>query len=192
MIRSLKGIVESYDSSHLLIDVHGVGYVLYPSASILSQVSGVGSELKVYTYMHVREDALELYGFSSMDDLHLFQQCISVSGIGPKTAMGIFAIGNRERIAHAILAEDVAFFSSVPRLGKKNAQKLIIELKSKVGSLESMVSGHAISSGDSEVVAALKTFGYSQTEIYEALTHLDPSLESVNDKIKGAFKQLGK
>lgn len=192
MIRSLKGTVESYNTTHVLIDVHGVGYVVYPSASVLEQISGTGCEIKVYTYMHVREDILELYGFSSLDDLYLFQQCISVSGIGPKTAMGIFAIGNRDTIAHAILTEDVTFFSSVPRLGKKNAQKLIIELKSKIGSLESLGTTSLVSSNDSEVMVALKAFGFSTAEIHEALKHLDPALETSNEKIKGAFKYLGK
>src|SRR5438309_1479711 len=160
MIRLLKGVIELQDGQHLLIDVNGVGYHVYATQDLLSR-SAIGDSVKVFTYTHVREDLLELYGFGALEDLKLFEQLLNVSGIGPKTAIGIFAVGTRERIMNAIATNDVSFFSSVPRLGKKNAQKLIIELKNKLGSLEELEMGSVASQADGEVVEALKSFGFT-------------------------------
>src|SRR5579871_1250739 len=131
MIRLLKGIIELQDGPYLLIDVHGVGYHVYAAQDLLSR-SKIGDSVKIFTYTHIREDIMDLYGFASLEDLKLFESFLTVSGIGPKTAIGIFAIGSREKIMMALSTGDVQFFSSVPRLGKKNAQKLIIELKNKL------------------------------------------------------------
>ena len=191
MIRLLKGVIELQDANHLLIDVNGVGYHVYATQDLLSR-SSVGDAVKIFTYMHVREDLLELYGFSALEDLKLFEQFLNVSGIGPKTAVGIFAIGSREKIMNAIATSDVNFFSSVPRLGKKNAQKLIIELKNKLGSLEELELGASASQTDGEVIEALKSFGFSPREASEAIRSLDPEVTNVSEKIRLALKYLGK
>lgn len=191
MIRLLKGIIELQDGQHLLIDVHGVGYHVYATQDLLAR-SVVGDAIKVFTYTHVREDMLDLYGFSALEDLKLFEQFLNVSGIGPKTAIGIFAIGSRERIMNAIATSDVTFFSSVPRLGKKNAQKIIIELKNKLGSLEELDFGSPTIKADEEVIDALKGFGFSVKEALEALRSLDPTVTSVSDKIRLSLKHLGR
>jgi Holliday junction DNA helicase RuvA len=125
MIASLQGIVSHRFDPYLLITVSGVGYKVYAAYSVLQAVH-VGEETTVFTYTHVREDILELYAFSAFADLSLFEQLISVSGIGPKTAMGVFALGNSSDIVSAIMSGDVAFFSSVPRLGKKMHKKLLL------------------------------------------------------------------
>src|SRR6266699_2898003 len=122
MIRLLKGIIELQDGPHLLIDVNGVGYHVYATQDVLAR-SKTGDAIKLFTYTHVREDLLELYGFAALEDLKLFESFLTVSGIGPKTAVGIFTIGSREKILNALATADVNFFTAVPRLGKKNAQK---------------------------------------------------------------------
>lgn len=189
MIKLLKGIVEYKDGTNLLIDVNGVGYTVYVSSSVLSSLN-IGETAKVFTHLHVREDLLELYGFSSPEDLVLFEQLIHVSGIGPKTAIGIFSIGNREKIIQAIITNDISFFAMVPRLGKKNAQKIIIELKNKIDSLGS--ASTALPNGDDdEVITALKDFGFSNKEIYNALQTVGDE-KSVSEKIRLALKRLGK
>lgn len=191
MIRLLKGVIELQDGPHLLIDVNGVGYHVYATQDLLSK-SSIGDSVKVFTYTHVREDLLELYGFGALEDLKLFEQLLNVSGIGPKTAIGIFAVGTRERIMNAIATNDVAFFSSVPRLGKKNAQKLIIELKNKLGSLEELEMGSTALQADGEVVEALKSFGFTVREAQEVVRKLDPNVDNVSEKIRLALKYLGK
>src|SRR4051794_33557071 len=128
MIGTLKGVIEYRQDPYLIIDVHGVGYKVYVPNSVLAKISHTGEEIKVFTYTHVRDDALELFGFATAEDLRLFEYLISVSGVGCKTAVGIFSMGNRSDIIKAISGNDVGFFTSVPRLGKKNAQKIIIEL----------------------------------------------------------------
>lgn len=191
MIRLLKGIVEWVNTTHVLVDVQGVGYYVYASQDVLSQVDAVGIPIKLFTYTHVREDLLELYGFATIEDLELFEQLIGVSGVGPKTAIGIFSIGTRQKIMQAILGEDVSFFSRVPRLGKKNAQKIIIELKNKIGALEETIPG-TTGLADGEVMSALKSFGFSTREITDAIEHIDKNAQTVSEKVRLALKYLGK
>src|SRR3990167_8590659 len=131
MIGTLKGIVEYRQDPHIIIDVNGVGYKVLVPITVLSKLNGLGESIKLYIHTHVREDLLELYGFSDPADLKLFEYLISVSGVGCRTASGIFSVGNRSEIIQAIIGSDVGFFTSVPRLGRKNAQKIIIDLKSK-------------------------------------------------------------
>src|SRR5436190_10539061 len=130
MIGTIKGIVEYREDPFVIIDVNGVGYKVLIPATISITLS---APIKLFTHTHVREDLLELYGFTEPQDLKLFEYLISVSGVGCKTALGVFAVGSRSQIVGAIAANDVGFFTSVPRLGKKNAQKIIIELKNKLG-----------------------------------------------------------
>jgi len=191
MIRLLKGKIELRDGQHLLIDVNGVGYHVYATQDVLSR-SSIGERIKVFTYTHVREDMLELYGFATLDDLKLFEQFLTVSGIGPKTAIGIFAIGPREKILNAIATAEVSFFSAVPRLGKKNAQKLIIELKNKLGSLEELDLNQTNGQADGQVIDALKNFGFSVKEAQEALKNIDQRVSTVSDKVRLALRYLGK
>lgn len=191
MIRQIRGVVDHIGTTHLIIDVHGVGYYVYASQDVLTKISGIGQEIKIYTYTHVREDILELYGFATIEDLKLFEQFIAVSGIGPKTAIGIFSVGSRADIMKALMNGDLTFFSSVPRLGKKNAQKLIIELKGKVDlTTDSMVS--QINKADQEVINALKSFGFSQREIGEVLEKVAGENISTSEKIRQALRILGK
>ena len=190
MIGFLNGTVIIRDDPNIIIDVNGVGYKIHATSDVLSGVSELGSSVKLFTYTHVREDVLELYGFSKYSDLKLFEQLINVSGVGPKTAIGIFAIGTGEEITKAIIDADVSFFTGVPRLGSKNAQKIIIELKNKVGGGELDLTG--VSNGArNELTAVLKTFGFTTKEINEAARNIDRSA-NVEEQIKMALKYLGK
>lgn len=191
MIGSLKGKVELRDGTGLIIDVNGVGYKVTATADVLKNAS-VGSQVKVFTYTYVREDVLELFGFSSPEDLKLFERIIAISGIGPRTAINIFSIGSRESIIGAIVKGDVDFFTAVPRLGRKNAQKLIIELRGKLGSIEDLDLSAEVDGESNEVISALKTFGFSVKEASEALKNIDKKVESVEEKIRLALKHLGK
>lgn len=189
MIGSLNGTVVVRDDPGLIVDVNGVGYKVHASQDVLSSAS-VGSKISVFTYTHVREDILELYGFPKYSDLKLFESLINVSGVGPKTAIGIFSIGSADQIMQAIMQADTSFFSRVPRLGIKNAQKIIIELKNKVGDDDLDLSGDS-KQNRSEISSALKTFGFTSSEINEAIRNVDGSL-AVEEQIKLALKYLGK
>lgn len=191
MIALLKGIVEQRFDPYIIIDVKGVGYKVLATASVLANVH-LGQQVKIHTYTHVREDALELYGFESASDLRLFEQLIGVSGIGPKTAIGIFALGTSNQIMSAISQGNVEFFTAVPRLGKKNAQKIIIELKSKVGSVGDLDLSAGDGQANGEVVAALRSFGFSTKEAYDTLRLLQGKGETTEEKIRLALKYLGK
>lgn len=192
MIGTLTGTVDLRNDPRLIIDVNGVGYNVHASRSVLMDAS-IGSKVKVYTYTHVRDDAIELYGFGSPEDLRLFEHLISVSGVGCKSAIGIFSVGERRDIVQAIVSGDVAFFTSVPRLGKKNAQKIIIELKPKLGSLEDLdlVTGDDTPYGE-EVMEALRAFGFSSQEALTALRAVQDKDVTTSEKIRFALKYLGK
>ncbi|MEK7186327.1 MAG: Holliday junction branch migration protein RuvA [Patescibacteria group bacterium] len=191
MIGSLKGKVDLKSGTTIIIDVHGVGYKAQVSSEVLNKAI-VGQEIKIYTYTHVREDVLDLFGFSSADDLKLFEQIIGISGIGPRTALNIFSIGTRDGISEAIIKGDVEFFTQVPRLGRKNAQKLIIELKGKLGSLEDLDLSAEADGQSNEIITALKSFGFSVGEAREAIKNIDKKVQTIEEKVRLALKYLGK
>ncbi len=191
MIASLFGIIDVRDDPYIVVDVQGVGYRALVSQEVLTKAAQLGNRIKLFTYTYVREDALDLYGFLHREDLKLFELLIGVSGVGPKTAMGIFSIGTRSQIIQAIVSGDSSFFVAVPRLGKKNAQKIIIELKSKLGSTQDVdLSDHHGS--HNEIIAALSSFGFTQRESQEALLAIQGRGETTAEKVKLALRYLGK
>ncbi|MBF8250344.1 MAG: Holliday junction helicase subunit RuvA [Candidatus Levybacteria bacterium] len=191
MIGHLTGEVFYKESNSLILDVQGVGYKVLGSRDVLAKAHK-GSPLELFIYTHVREDNISLFGFLEAQDLKLFENLIGVSGIGPKTAMNIFSQGNRSQIVSAIVKADTSFFKAVPRLGQKNAQKIIIELKSKFGSIVDLdLSGDDLS-GNEEAVAALKGFGFTNKEIYEAIKNVKKDGQKVTETIKLALKYLGR
>jgi Holliday junction DNA helicase RuvA len=191
MIGILTGTIAYRDDPSIIIDVNGVGYKVLVPTTVLAQLTGLGGHIKVYTHTHVREDLLELYGFTSPEDLRLFEYLIGVSGVGCKTALGIFSVGSPKAIMQAIAGGDVAFFTAVPRLGKKNAQKIIIELKTKIGDSTDLDLSQDMSENN-EVTAALKAFGFTGSEAQNAIRALKGEGKTIQEKIKLALKYLGK
>lgn len=191
MIAALKGIVDSIDAPYIIVDVQGVGYKVLVPTTLLSSVSA-GQTIKLFTYTHVREDILELFGFLQQQDLRVFEKLLGVSGIGPKTAMSVFSFGTHEDIIKAIFEGDVSFFSGVPRLGKKNAQKIIIELKGKLDLDAEMADLEGLGAKNGEIMTALKQFGFTQKEAQEAVRKIAKDGQTTEEKIKLALKYLGK
>ena len=191
MIGYLNGEVVAIDDPFIVIDVSGVGYSVVTSKDVLGKAN-INSKLKLFIYTHVREDLIQLYGFLDLLELKLFKNLISVSGVGPKTAMGIFGAGTRDSIIRAIIKGDVDFFTSVPRLGKKNSQKIIIELKNKFGSIEELDLSESDLNENSEAIAALQKFGFSRKESLDALKLVKTEGKTVEEKIKLALRELGK
>ena len=140
MIAYLNGTVESLESDNVVIDVNGIGYNVMISGSTADKMPGIGSTVKIYTYTCVREDAFNLFGFLSRDELNFFKMLISVSGIGPKGGLAILSVMTPDDLRFAILAGDAKAISRAPGIGKKTAERLVLELHDKISS-DDIVSG---------------------------------------------------
>lgn len=181
-----------------VIDCGGVGYACRTTNHTLAALT-VGKAAKLYTYLHVREELFELYGFSTENELRSFQMLIGISGVGPKAALAILSSNSPESLAMAIVSENEKALTSAPGIGKKIAQRIILELKDKlakgqlsVGGAEAFAGGVTIipENKSSEASAALAVLGYSQQEITLALKGIDLDSLSLEDIIKQALKKM--
>lgn len=190
MIGGLKGEPIISSDNSIILMVGGVGYQVCIPPSLKEKVRKE-KEVFLFIHTHVREDLLELYGFLKKEELYLFKLLLGVSGIGPKTALAIVdqGIGNVQK---AVVKADISFFTLIPRLGKKNAQKIIIELKPKLGDLEELDLSGEVEGETSQVIEALKSMGFSQKEAYVVLRKLPKKLKNVEEKIRFALKSLGR
>lgn len=183
MIGRLTGIIDSHIHNPLIIDVHGVGYVVRVPEKFLARIKP-GKPHTLLIHSHIREDTFDLYGFPTQQELVLFELLLTVSGIGPKTAILVVDRGV-DAVETAVQKGDVEFFTTIPRLGTKNAQKIIIECKGKLDLTQD--------SGETKQVAdALSGMGFDKQEIREALRKLDPKDITVEQKIRHALKLLSK
>lgn len=199
MIAYIKGQLTEVNTDSIVVEHHGLGYQIFVPTSVLDQVPMVGDDIKVYTYLYVREDLMCLYGFMSKDDLNIFKLLISVSGIGPKGALGILSAISPDNLRFAVLAGDAKTISKAPGIGAKTAQRLIIELKDKL-KLEDMLETSDNSAGTNvpiasdsknEAVLALVALGYSQAESIAAIRKCAITEDMSSDMIlKLALKKL--
>jgi Holliday junction DNA helicase RuvA len=175
------------------VNVNGVGFKLSVPTGVLSEFGAVGREVKLYTHLHVREDDLSLFGFGSLDELRLFETLISVSGLGPKTAMAMLSAMSADQVAMAIASGSVEMLTTIPGIGKKTADRLILELKDKVGGvLISSPAGRAAQE-NADVVSALVSLGYSVQETSRAVNALPAGKKlTLEEKIKLTLQYLGK
>ncbi|OGG14720.1 Holliday junction DNA helicase RuvA [Candidatus Gottesmanbacteria bacterium RIFCSPHIGHO2_01_FULL_46_14] len=185
MIGLLKGTVEHVTTNPILVVVGGVGYNVYVPDSLRGKLT---KQEILFIHTHVTDDAITLFGFAKEEDLMLFELLLTVSGIGPKTALAIIDRGS-QYVRGAINKNDVDFFTMIPRLGKKNAQKIIIELRNKLGAITEL----DLAAGDGEtkpIRQALESMGFGREEIMEALKNVGGT--TVEEKIREALKYLGK
>lgn len=192
MIGFLKGTVAHRDDPFLIVSVGGVGYKVLPATSVLAKLNGEHPRVTLFTHTHVREEALELYGFETYEDLKLFELLIGVSGIGPRTAMNVFSVGKREEITEAIAKGDVSFFTAVPRLGRKNAQKLIIELREKLGRVSELDLSESDLKENEDVILALRSFGFSAKEASQAVRATRAEGKTTEERVRLSLRYLGK
>ncbi len=193
MIAFLRGKVQEKRSQGIILDVNGVGYDLWLSSKSLSEVPSINEEASFYTYLYVREDTLQLFGFTSCAEKDLFEQLISVSGIGPKVAISILSAFTVPALKKAIIMEDVDLVTSIPGIGKKTAQRLILELKEKLALPDLKVaSGSATGSVFSEARNALVSLGCTLSEANKALENFLPSDDEVTVEklVRHALKNL--
>lgn len=185
MIGFLTGNVHSTDNSSLILDVHGVGYKILAPLPIVVSVT-LGAPMSLYIHTHVREDHIVLYGFKDANDLFLFEKLTTVSGIGPKSALAMLSVHSPSSLADAIERSDAEALSHTPGVGKKTAEKIILELKGKLSHL----IGKEINDTTHEVRLALEALGYSSKEIHDALKDMNTENKSTSTIIKEALHQL--
>jgi Holliday junction DNA helicase RuvA len=169
VIARLRGKRAGLTAAGLVLDVNGVGYLIQATPSVLRRN---GDTLTVDTYLHVREDALQLYGFGSTEERDLFVHLLSVSGVGPKVALAIVSGSSPAELRRAIALEDTARFEAIPGIGKKTAQRVVLELREKLGT----VADVPMPSGDLVARDALVELGYSVADAERALAGVDPAL----------------
>jgi Holliday junction DNA helicase RuvA len=188
VIGRLKGEIAEKSAERVLLDVGGVGYVVAITPATAAALPGVGQPAVLHTHLHVREDALALFGFAVGDERDIFQILIGVSGVGPKLAMSILGTFGPDQLRHIVLTEDAAALTTVPGIGHRSAQKLLLELKPRMDVPHSpLPAGTPLA----EVREALEGLGYQSAEIREVLRDL-PADGSVEDSLRAALQELGR
>ena len=200
MISYIRGELVAIEEDRAIVDVNGVGFGIYMPAQSMNLLPALGEEVKLHTYMNVREDAMQLYGFLTRDDLKVFKLVIGVSGIGPKGGLAILSKLSADELRFAVMAHDVKTISSAPGIGKKTAEKLIIELKDKL-SIEDVLTREEVdvvqthtqgsSQVQTEAIQALIALGYGNSEALKAVKKVsiteDTTVETV---LKLALKNI--
>ncbi len=201
MIAFLKGEVEYISSDYVVLSVGGIGYNVFVSGKTLENIGRTGTEVKLHTYLNVREDAMQLFGFITKDELDVFKLLITVNGIGPKGALSILSVMTANELRFAVASEDAKAIAKSPGIGAKTASKLILELKDKLKLEDAIENSFNTSSDDkpqagmtdskSEAVMALTALGYSQTEALRAVKSVEVTdVMSSEDIIKKALRTL--
>ncbi len=202
MISYVRGELAAIEGEKAIIDVGGVGYGVFMSQQSLSLLPAAGNEVKIHTYLNVREDAMQLFGFLTRDDLEIFRLVIGVSGIGPKGGLNILSCMSPDELRFAIMSGDAKAISAAPGIGKKTAEKLIVELRDKVD-IETVLD-HAANGQEAapaagtgsdnemhaEAVQALVALGYGSSESLRAVKKTSPECGTVEDILKEALKYL--
>ena len=197
MISYIKGILEDISDSGIVVEAGGIGYFISmpPSISVKYKQH---TEVKVYTYMNVKEDGISLFGFESQKQLELFKKLTSVSGVGGKTAMALLGVCSVNEITSAIVSNDVTMLCKAPGLGKKSAQRIILELKDKISTddITSIIGGDItsdsvdLSDAKSEALEALLVLGYGRSEAVKALSDIYSPEDDTSTLIKKALKRI--
>ena len=200
MIAFVKGNLADVESDRVIIDVGGIGYNVFVSSYTIGRLPLEGNIVKLYTYLNVKEDLMQLYGFLTKDELRIFKLLIGVNGIGPKGGLGILSYLTPDDLRFAVMANDVKAISAAPGIGKKTAEKLILELKDQLGTIETTeavdaerITGNFTPSKEmqTEAVQALVALGYGSTEALRAVTNvMTDQEESVEEILKKALKFL--
>ncbi len=203
MIHFVKGILDTVSENMVVVENGGIGFEIMVPLSVVSSLPQTGNEIKIYTYTYVREDALQLYGFLTRDELSMFRLLITVSGIGPKGALGILSVMDADALRFAILADDAKSISKAPGIGAKTASKLILELKDKMDFEEAVT--HVLDQGQAEMagevpaggmaandaIQALVALGYTSTEAVKAVKKVEITADmTVEDILKAGLKNL--
>ncbi|GIV98323.1 MAG: Holliday junction ATP-dependent DNA helicase RuvA [Herpetosiphonaceae bacterium] len=196
MIALLRGRLSAYGPDYVIIETGGVGFLVYAPRRVVDGLGPAGSEVLLHTYLHVREDALVLYGFATPDQKALFELLLSVTGVGPRVALNLLSAVAPEELRGAIVREDVALLARVPGIGKKTAARLVLELKAKLAAAGVVPAGQPLSPGtlalNTELVDVLTGLGYSVAEAQSAVAALPPDAPAdLEERLRLALQYFG-
>ncbi|MGN0135586.1 Holliday junction branch migration protein RuvA [Anaerotignum sp.] len=199
MISYIKGTLERRAESYIIIETGGIGYQIFVSPATLAKLPRTGEEAKVFTYFSVKEDGVSLYGFATAEEQEMFHRLLTVSGVGPKGALGFLSQLTPQEIIMAILSEDVKTLSKAPGVGRKTAQRVILELKDRFKTEDALFLGEELQDivetsldGDAkfEAIEAMTALGYSRSEAAKAVNGAAAEGMSTEDILKAALKKM--
>ena len=202
MYAYVKGIVADIEEDNCVIDVNDIGYNVQISGQTAAKLPGIGERVKLYTYTNVKEDTLQLFGFLAKADLQMFKKCITVNGIGPKGALALLSVMDADELRFAIISQDVKAISKAPGIGKRTAERLVLELKDKLSIDDAMINreiaayqGNGATVMDNpqkqEAVEALVSLGYGQTESLKAVNAVEGAENmDAGALLKAALKKM--
>jgi Holliday junction DNA helicase RuvA len=188
MISSLKGIVDRVWGNYIEVEVEGIGYLVWVGRKNYTE----GQEIKIYTYMAVSENDMALYGFENFEDLDLFKMLITVSGVGPKSGAQILGQCRSLEVIKAIGDADINFFEKIKGVGKKTAQRIIVDLKSKIGGLGELNLKEELPLLEDDVVLSLRQLGFEKKEIEGVVKKMPADLQVLEDKVSWCLQNLGR
>ncbi len=188
MISYLKGTIILKKDKFVILETGGVGYKVFLSRQTLAKIPETATTLTLFCFQNVKEDALDLYGFLTYDELDFFEVLMEIRGVGPKSALDIAALGSLEKIKDRILAQDEKIFQGIPGIGSKKAMTIILELTGKI----KMVNLAKSKASKDPAEDALTQLGFSHQQAKEALSHVLPEIKNMEERIKLALKSLGK
>ena len=201
MISFVRGRLAFVTENTVELDVGGIGYEVFVPTTVLSALPPKGNDVELFTYLNVKEDEMTLFGFLTRDALSVFKLLISVSGVGPKGALGLLSAVSPDDLRFAVLSSDVKLLSKAPGVGKKTAERIVIELRDKFGkeaetkAIGREIEGNAVFSESDprqDAVLALIELGFSGADAYKAVRELDPALNDAEQMLKQALKKLGR
>lgn len=191
MIAFLEGTVQFRSERAVVINVHGVGYHVFARPETLAKLPEIGGGVKIWTHHHVREDSHDLYGFLHRAELEFFELLIGISGIGPKGAMGVLGVAPVDTLKKAIAAGDTSYLTRISGIGRKTAEKIVLELKEKMAGRGVTIEAPELKE-DADAMEALTSLGYSQAEARAALTAVPVDVVQAGDRVREALKRTGK
>lgn len=188
MISYLSGKIILRKDKFVILEIGGVGYKVFLSQQSLQKLPEVGGDVKLFCFQNVREDALDLYGFLTYEELEFFEVLMEIRGVGPKSALDIAALGSLEKIKDRILKQDEKIFAGIPGIGAKKAMTIILELTGKI----KMINSAKLKGSKDPAEDALTQLGFSSQQAKEALAQVSPAIKDMEERIKTALKSLGK
>lgn len=188
MISAISGKIILTRDKFIIVEVAGIGYKIFLSSQSLLKLPEIGSDIKLFCFQKVKEDALDLYGFMTYDELDFFETLMDIRGVGPKSALDIASLGSLEKIKDRILAGDVKIFQGIPGIGTKKAMTIILELTGKIKLLNSLKQ----KGSHDPAQDALIQLGFSSQQAREALKNVPSNVKDMEERIKMALKSLGK
>lgn len=194
MIAYLKGQLKNKGKNYIILEVADIGYQVFVSPVMYAELT-IGDQLEIYTHHNVREDAETLYGFKNLEELEMFELLLSISGVGPKSALGVLSIAKVADIKSSIAHGDATMLTKVSGIGRKTAERIVLDLRDKIANLDSSAYGDLSGGGsgtNSDEIDALITLGYSVQQAREALRQIDPKISKPGERIRGALKILSK